>query len=121
MIESIPLVLTGIGIIVSILYYTSVLRNANKTRELQLYMQLFQKDTSTEFQKIVFNLSKLDTTNPEKLDEKFSTDQQLVSDIRAFMFHLDGIGNMIKNGLIDQDYASQIGARVGPIMFWVHF
>jgi len=39
MIESIPYVLTGIGIIVSILYYTSVLRNANKTRELQLRVQ----------------------------------------------------------------------------------
>ena len=36
MIEYLPLVLTGIGITVSILYYTSVLRNANKTQQMQL-------------------------------------------------------------------------------------
>ena len=36
MLESIPYVLTGIGIIVSIIYYTSVLRNANKTQQMQL-------------------------------------------------------------------------------------
>ena len=39
MIEYLPLVLTGIGIIASVLYYSSVLRNANKTRELQLKAQ----------------------------------------------------------------------------------
>ena len=33
-IEYLPLVLTGIGIIASILYYTMVLRNANKTQQL---------------------------------------------------------------------------------------
>ena len=39
MIEYLPLVLTGIGIIVSILYYTSVLRNSNKTRQYSTYIQ----------------------------------------------------------------------------------
>ena len=39
-IEYLPIVLTGIGIIVSILYYTSVLRNASKTRELQIFMAI---------------------------------------------------------------------------------
>ena len=33
--DYLPLVLTGVGIIVSILYYTSVLRNANKAQQLQ--------------------------------------------------------------------------------------
>lgn len=47
-IEYLPIVLTGIGIIVSILYYTSVLRNANETqkraletRRAQLFMNLY--------------------------------------------------------------------------------
>ena len=39
MIESIPLVLTGLGLTASILYYSSILQNANKTRELQLKAQ----------------------------------------------------------------------------------
>ena len=120
MIEYLPLVLTGLGLTASILYYASVLRNQNITRQAQLYMQLFQKDTSTEFQKIVFNLNRLDTSNPEELEKQFTDNQQLVAEIRSFMFHLDGIGNMIRNGLITIERASQIGAGVGPIEFWYH-
>ena len=36
MIEYLPLVLTGLGLTASIIYYTSVLRNANKTQQMQL-------------------------------------------------------------------------------------
>jgi len=118
--EIIALVLTGLGLTASITYYASVLRNQNITREAQLYMQLFQKDTSTDFQKIVYNLSKLDTSNPEELDEHFSKDQELAAELRSFMFHLDGIGNMIRGGLITVERASRIGAGVGPIEFWFH-
>ena len=39
-IEYLPIVLTGIGIIVSILYYAMVLRNQNTTRQAQLLMQI---------------------------------------------------------------------------------
>ena len=35
-IENLPLILTGLSITVSIVYYTSVLRNAKKTQQIQL-------------------------------------------------------------------------------------
>ena len=56
MIEYLPLVLTGIGIIVSILYYTSVLRNANKTREAQLFMQSYKETSTPELQQLAYEL-----------------------------------------------------------------
>jgi len=55
-IEYLPIVLTGIGIIVSIVYYASVLRNANKTqkmqletRKAQLFMQIYSMFASNEY------------------------------------------------------------------------
>ena len=65
MIEYLPLVLTGFGLTASIIYYASVLKNANKTRELQLkaqehatetrqaqlFMQLFDRWSEPEFAK----------------------------------------------------------------------
>ena len=39
MIEYLPLVLTGLGLTASIIYYAKVLENANKTRALQLKAQ----------------------------------------------------------------------------------
>jgi len=50
MIEYLPLVLTGIGIIVAIIYYTLTLRNASKTRELQIFMTLLNTLNSEEKQ-----------------------------------------------------------------------
>lgn len=40
--EFIAIILTGFGLTASILYYSSILRNANKTRELQLKAQELQ-------------------------------------------------------------------------------
>ena len=43
MIEYLPLVLTGVGIIVSMLYYTNTLRLQTMTRQTQLFMQFNDK------------------------------------------------------------------------------
>ena len=49
MIETLAFILTGLGLTASIVYYASVLRNANTTRKTQLYMQLFLIISSEEF------------------------------------------------------------------------
>ena len=53
--EIIALVLTGLSITVSIIYYANVLSNANKTQQLtlenrnaQLLMRIYDKYTETE-------------------------------------------------------------------------
>ncbi len=71
--EVLAIIVSLLGLSASITYYATVLRNQNITRQAQLYMQLFQKDTSTEFQQIVHTLRKLDTTDPEKLDNQLKT------------------------------------------------
>jgi hypothetical protein len=45
MIEYLPLVLTGLGLTASIIYYANILNNANKTRELQLKAQELTAET----------------------------------------------------------------------------
>ena len=56
MMEYLPLVLTGIGIIASILYYASVLRNANKTRQAQLFMDLYRTYRDPEFRRQYYEI-----------------------------------------------------------------
>ena len=53
--EFLAIVLTGLGLTVSIVYYATILRNANKaqqhateTREIQIFMQLMQQITNYE-------------------------------------------------------------------------
>ena len=49
MIEFLPLVLTGLGLTASIVYYASVLRNQNKTRQTQLFLQFYNRLTDKQF------------------------------------------------------------------------
>ena len=42
MIESLPLVLTGLGLTASIVYYENILNNANKTQQMQLETRQIQ-------------------------------------------------------------------------------
>ena len=65
--EFVALILTGLGLTASIVYYANILNNANKTRELQLksqeqtletrqtniLMNLYTYQGSTEFQNAV--------------------------------------------------------------------
>ena len=65
MIEYLPLVLTGIGIIVAIIYYTLTLRNTNKTRQAQLFMNLYSTYSTPETQGHFRNLFSIDMNSIE--------------------------------------------------------
>ena len=61
------LVLTGLGLIASIIYYANVLSNANKTQQMQLetrqaqfFMQLSDKFNSLEANEILYTVYNLD-------------------------------------------------------------
>jgi len=47
--EFLAIILTGLGLTASITYYAMVLRNANKTRQTQLFMNLFTQLRSKDF------------------------------------------------------------------------
>jgi hypothetical protein len=77
--EVLALVLTGLSITASILYYTMPLRNSNKTQQLalenrraQLYMQLFLRITSEDFMKRSIDLIRLNYSNQDEFFQKFN-------------------------------------------------
>jgi len=77
-IEYLALILTGLGIIVSILYYASVLRNANKTQQIQLetrqaqfMSQISNELNSVENRMIYFELSAMEWTDWADFENKY--------------------------------------------------
>jgi hypothetical protein len=128
MIEYLPLVLTGIGIIVSILYYTSVLRNANKTqqmhletRQAQLLMQVYNKYDTPDKQEAFVDmffwqwddfddfLRKYGPENPEKFKH-----------FRSLITYFEGIGTLVRSNKlpIEEIYHMMGGAS---IQIWGNF
>ena len=119
MIDYLPLVITGLGLTASIIYYASVLRNANKTRQTQLYMQLMNKDTSQEFQGLRFDISQININDFEDLRKKIDTDRELSVKFTSFMFHNDNVGYLLEAGLVDPEMIYKFGAGGrGPIRDW---
>jgi len=100
MIESIPYVLTGIGIIVSILYYTSVLRNSNKTREAQLFMQIYDKWSDPEMQKAYDIVEKAEFTTFEEFTE-IRYDDEFRRAMSKLVGFYEGLGVLVREDLLD--------------------
>ena len=111
-IENLPLVLTGLGLTVSILYYTMILRNANKTqqnqletRQVQMFMHIFNYSQTPGYIKAsrVFGLMQfenfeealqlVDPTNPETVENN-----EALSTIITFY---EGLGALVKEGFLD--------------------
>ena len=128
MIEYLPLVLTGIGIIVAIIYYTLTLRNATKTQQLQLetrqaalFMDLYKTYQSLEFVKTRRELITLEWTDFDDFWEKYGGDSD--SDVwikwQSQAAFYNGVGVLVKKGLIDISLVDELFSNVLHRM-WNH-
>ena len=131
--EFLAVILTGIGLTVSILYYTTVLQNANKTRELQLraqeqalesrntqfFIQLYHLQTK-EGLELVWSEKTWDTfeewweqsgptKNPEAFSKWFMT-----------MLNYEMYGDLVKNGFLDINILDDLMSG-GVLLTWDRF
>jgi hypothetical protein len=109
-IEYLALILTGIGIIVSILYYASVLRNANKTQQLaletrqaQLFMYMYDRWSNPESIKHGDELETWEWTDYDDFLERYGQEknpERYISFSYIARF-LEGVGVLVKRKLVD--------------------
>ena len=101
MIEYLPLVLTGIGIIVSILYYTNVLRNANKTREAQLFMQIYDKWSDPEMLNSYQIVNEAKFSTLEEYWDIRTQNQEFGRAMSKIVGFYEGLGVLVREDLLD--------------------
>ena len=117
--EIVALILTGIGIIISILYYTMNLKNANETQQQQLetrqanlfsqYHLYYQsKEFQHDFNEILY---KWEWKDYEEFRTKYGSGSENLkaysSWIRIFQFY-DGLGVLVKKGLLDENLVAEL-------------
>lgn len=128
MIEYLPLVLTGIGLTASILYYASILRNANKTqqmqletRQLQLYMQILNKLQNPEMIKQYINVVyNQEYSNYEEWRDKYGprVDPDAYSDYNYLTAVYQNIGYLVKSGVIDVETLAEQERPQSFVTLW---
>jgi hypothetical protein len=128
-IENLPLVLTGLGLIASILYYTMTLRNANKTqkqqletRQAQLFMPLHSTYYSDEYLKAWAEIMKWEYKDYDDYMSKYggeaNPDAYLM--YRKVFGYLEGTGVLVKRGLIDPYFVDDLMSGM-IVSYWDKF
>jgi len=105
-IEYLPIVLTGLSITASIIYYSSVLRNQNKMRKDQLAMNFYTHVTRREFWgqwvEVMFH-QPFETL--EEWDSKYGPigNKEAATDFYSTMQVFEGAGTLLKENVIETD------------------
>jgi hypothetical protein len=133
MIEYLPFVLTFLGLTASIIYYTNVIRNANKTRELQLRAQeqaletrkteIFLRHYGTESKdhiETVLEISKWKWKDYDEWLEKYRNDSSNWSKFATAIQRYNGLGLLAMKGQVDLDLIYQY-TPMPIIRLWEHF
>ena len=115
--ELVALILTGLGLIVSILYYTFTLQNSNQTqkqqletRQAQLFMDIYNHWNTPEFWKNFWTIMDLEYTDYDNYIEKYGrhTDPEGYSKIMSLFSFYEGLGVLVKRGLIDPYFVDDL-------------
>jgi len=123
-IEVIALVLTGLGLAASIIYYANILNNANKTRELQLksqelatetrqaqlFMNIYNHWNTPDFWKNYWNVMDREWIDYDDYQSKYGRETDLEGNARSatlFAFY-EGLGVLVKRGLIDPHFVDDL-------------
>ena len=120
--QSISIIFAGLSIAASIVYYASVLRNAHKTREAQLFMQSYKETSTPELQQRAYDLFSWEWQDFEDFNTKYWSDKESRSKFIAFMVYLNGLGIMLEEGHLPARllYKMDQGGYI-PIMVWYKF
>ena len=132
-IENLPLVLTGLGLTASVLYYTMVLRNSNKTRELQLraqeqaletrqaalFTQIYNKFGEAEYAKNWSAVMQWEFKDYDDYRAKYSpqTNPEAVGQWGSVARFFHGVGVLVDRGLVDIQLVYDLMADL-VIMAW---
>ncbi|MBN1683213.1 hypothetical protein JW865_06650 [Candidatus Bathyarchaeota archaeon] len=119
-IEYLPIILTGIGIIVSVLYYAMVLRNSNITRQAQLFSQIYLV-FHQDYPKYSVILLDWDYENYKDFMEKYGRQvPERYGDWLKLCSFLEGLGVLVKRGLTNKHLVGDFMSGY-VVKFWIKF
>jgi hypothetical protein len=109
-IEYLPLVLTGLGLTASIVYYASVLRNQNKTQKMQMLFSITEYRGRGEGLLRYVKFMQMDWKDFDDFNEKygFETDPEMWADWYSFLTQFEDYGYMVNQGMIDLEFMYEV-------------
>jgi hypothetical protein len=116
-----------VSLVVGIIYYLMNMRNNQRnqrlqleTRKAQLYMQLFLRISSDEFVKKSLELLKMKVDDVDDFMEKYISgpESSLHAKLFSMFWHIDGLGYMMSQKLIDPEMVYNFGGGFAQVWHW---
>jgi hypothetical protein len=121
--EQILYVLPILALSASITYYALTIRNQNKTRQTQLFMQTYQKVSTPELQALTAELLEWEWSDFDDFRDKYFKSTKKRGEWASIMLLFDGLGVLLKERYIDPKILfklEQSGTR-GGVLIWFKF
>ena len=113
--QTISVSLAALGILVAATYYILTLRNQNRTRQAQLFMQIYSQWNSEEFARMRLEIRKMNYESFEDLVEKYGFEVNPDSWIarHSLCRFYSGLGMLVHDGEIE---LSRVEDMMGDII-----
>jgi hypothetical protein len=120
--EIIALVLTGLSITASIIYYANILNNSNKTREAQFIQQITAWRQNPEGWKINEMLYEMEWSDYQDFINKYdgSNNPEHAAKRNSFLYTLDTWGHLMKTADLNREIVYDMMGR-GIVSLWEKF
>ena len=130
--QTISVMFTGLSISLAAFYYISTLRNSQRNQELSLksqenaletrkaqhYMQLLQMVSNEEFLDRALQIEKLDIQTYEDYVDFRDSGSEDYTKFRSYTIWMNGLGHMLREGLIDRETIASFGQGIQHIRAW---
>ena len=127
--EFLAIILTGLGLTTSIIYYASILRNANETqkmqletRQTQLFMYLYDKFCSESFKRSYFEVMSWEWDDVDDYFEKYGPLTNPENEIKRQNVgsFFEGLGVLVKNKQISSELVDDLMSYL-ILTYWEKF
>ena len=118
--EFLAIILTGLGLIVSILYYTTVLQNANKTRQTQILMNLYETYRNPEFAEMWGEVTDREYTDFDDYWQKYGAEvnRSAWSSFQSVARVFHGVGVLLKRRMVDIELVEELLGNI-ILISWI--
>ena len=101
--QTIGILITGVSVSIAAIYYTLTLRNAERTRRAQLFMQIYSQWNSEEFARMRLEIRKMNYGTYEEVLEKYGLEVNPDSWIarHSLCRFYSGLGMLVHDGEIE--------------------
>jgi hypothetical protein len=115
-------IIQTVSLVVGIIYYLTIMRNAQNTRQTEMFMRLYQSRSDKENSQTLWDLMGMEWENLDEYYEKYSpqTNPEDAATRIAYWSMLDSLGMLVTDKVVDKNTVYRMmGRRV--MMIWYKF